>query len=238
MTSLGAAAGPFTAARAFPLVNSPAFPVESRGTCSMNILSLIAAGAALAGAPAAAEAAAQPAAHDARVPPAAAQPAPVHFIAPPPIRQIVDAQLGARYAASEREAIARCATAALAEGAILYGVNGYAGTAGYAGYVGAYRPGEVGVPGFPGIATNMRVSAITDVQRRSDGMRVKGLIDSGVDYRGGYGGQAYQGAGGGGQPYATRHPSNNDLVFRCNLDPAGLVTSMHVERHTTTYRRF
>ena len=41
-----------------------------------------------------------------------------------------------------------------------------------------------------------------------------------------------------GQPYATRHPSNNDLSFRCNLDLAGLVTSMHVERHTTTYRRY
>ena len=163
---------------------------------------------------------------------------PVPFIAPAPIREVVDKQLGARYGASDKEAVARCVTAALAEGAILYGVNGYAGTDGYAGYVGAYRPGAAGVPGFPGIATTMRVSAITAVQRRSDGMRVKGLIDSGVDYRGGYRGEAYQGAGVGGQPYATRHPSNNDLAFRCNLDTAGLVTSMHVERHTTTYRRF
>lgn len=84
----------------------------------------------------------------------------------------------------------------------------------------------------------MRVSSITDVQRRADGIRVKGLIDSGVIYRGGYGGQAYQGPGNGGEPYVTAHPSNNDLVFRCNLDKAGLVTSMHVERHTTTYRRY
>jgi hypothetical protein len=197
----------------------------------MNILSLIAAGAAIA-------AAAQPTADESGASAAAPQPAPAPFIAPPPIRQIVDQQLGTRYAASEREAVARCATAALAEGAILYGVNGYAGTDGYAGYAGAYRPGAAGVPGFPGIATTMRVSAITDVQRRSDGMRVKGLIDSGVDYRGGYGGQAYQGAGVGGQPYATRHPSNNDLAFRCNLDPAGLVSGLHVERHTTTYRRY
>jgi hypothetical protein len=169
---------------------------------------------------------------------ASPRPAPVPFIAPPPVRQVVDQQLGTRYAASEKQAVARCVTAALAEGAILYGVNGYAGTEGYAAYAGAYRPGAAGVPGFPGIATDMRVSAITDVQRRSDGMRVKGLIDSGVDYRGGYGGDAYQGAGAGGQPYATRHPSNNDLIFRCNLDTAGLVTSLHVERHTTTYRRY
>jgi hypothetical protein len=183
-------------------------------------------------------AAAQPASQNSRAPATAPQPAPAPFIAPPPIRQIVDQQLGPRYAASEKEAVARCVSAALAQGAILYGVNGYAGTEGYAAYVGAYRPGAAGVPGFPGIATHMRVTSITDVQRRSDGMRVKGFIDSGVDYRGGYGGEAYQGAGPGGQPYATLHPSNNDLAFRCNLDTAGLVTSMHVERHTTTYRRY
>ena len=200
----------------------------------MNILSLIAASTAVAAA--APVTSAQPVTQDSRAP--AAQPAPAAFIAPPPIRQIVDQQLGARYAASEREAVARCATAALAEGAILYGVNGYAGTAGYAGYAGAYRPGTAGVPGFPGVAATMRVSAITAVQRRSDGMRVKGLIDSGVDYRGGYGGQAYQGAGTGGQAYATRYPSHNDLSFRCNLDNRGIVTSMRVDRNTTTYRRF
>ena len=171
---------------------------------------------------------------------AAAQPLPPPppFVAPAPIREIVDQRLGARYGASDKEAVARCVTAALAQGAILYGVNGYAGTEGYAGYVGAYRPGAADVPGFPGIATTMRVTAITAVQRRSDGMRVKGLIDSGVDYRGGRGGAAYQGPGPGGEPYAKLHPSNNDLAFRCNLDTAGLVTSMHVERHTTTYRRF
>ena len=163
--------------------------------------------------------------------------APPPFVAPPLVQQVVDAKLGARYAATDRQAVARCATAALAEGAILYGVNGYAGTAGYAGYVGAYRPGPTGVPGFPGIVAKMRVSSITDVQRRPDGMRVKGLIDSGADYRD-HAGHAYQGAGAGGQPYATAHPSNDDLSFRCNLDAAGLVTSMHVERHTTTYRRY
>jgi hypothetical protein len=194
----------------------------------MKTYSALIALAAIAGA--SAPAAAQPA--------IAPQPLPAPFIAPPPIREIVDQQLGARYGASDKEAVARCVTAALAQGAILYGVNGYAGTEGYAGYAGAYRPGAEGVPGFPGVAATMRVSAITAVQRRWDGMRVKGLIDSGVVYRGGYGSQAYQGAGSGGQAYATRNPSNNDLVFRCNLDTAGLVSSMHVERHTTTYRRY
>lgn len=202
----------------------------------MNILSLIAATTVLAGvsaslsAQAMSQSIAAPARRDLM--------APAPFVAPAPIREIIDRQLGARYGASDREAIARCVTAALAQGAILYGVNGYAGTEGYAAYVGAYRAGAVGVPGFPGVAATMRVSAITDVQRRADGIRVKGLMDSGVDYRGPSGGQAYQGSGAGGQPYALLHPSHNDLSFRCNLDTAGLVTSMHVERHTTTYRRY
>jgi hypothetical protein len=165
-------------------------------------------------------------------------PAPPPFVAPPLVRQLVDQHLGPRYGASDKEAVARCVAAALAQGTILYGVNGYAGTEGYAAYVGAYRPGAAGVPGFPGIPTAMRVSAITDVQRRANGMRVKGLIDSGVTYRGGRGGAAYQGPGPGGEPYAKLHPSNNDLSFRCNLDTLGLVTSIQVERHTTTYRRY
>ena len=181
---------------------------------------------------------AQPLGQDSAATPSRPSAPPAAFVPPPPIREIVDRQLGPDYGASDREAVARCITAALAQGAILYGVNGYAGTEGYAAYVGDYRPGAAGVPGFPGVPATMRVSAITDVQRRSDGMRVKGLIDSGVDYRGRYNGQAYQGPGSGGEAYALRHPSNNDLVFRCNLDKDGLVSSMHVERHTTTYRRY
>ena len=89
-----------------------------------------------------------------------------------PVREIVDRQLGARYGASDREAVARCVTAALAQGAILFGVNGYAGTKGYAAYVGAYRPGRwPAFPAFPVVAATMRVSAITDVQRRAGGGR-------------------------------------------------------------------
>src|SRR6476661_9373827 len=106
----------------------------------MKILFLIAAGAALAGA------SARTAAQENPDPAAAPQSAPAPFIAPAPIREVVDQQLGARYGANDKEAVARCVTAALAEGAILYGVNGYAGTDGYAGYAGAYRPGAAGVP--------------------------------------------------------------------------------------------
>ena len=192
----------------------------------MKTYSALIALAAIAGAPA----------------PAAAQtayPSPQPPIAQSPIARVVDALLGNRFrAVGDRAAASRCAGAALAQAAVLYGVNGYAGSDGYAGYTGAYRPGATGVPGYPGVAATMRLSAITDVQRLSNGMRVKGLIDSGVDYLGGYGGEAYQGAGTGGQAYATRYPSHNDLSFRCNLDSSGLVTSMRVDRNTTTYRRY
>jgi hypothetical protein len=155
-----------------------------------------------------------------------------------PIQSIIDSLLGNRYDGSDRQAVSQCASAAMTQATAQYGENGYAGSDGYAGYAGAYRAGASGVPGYPGIATSMRVSAITAVQRSSDGMRVKGLIDSGVDYRGGYGGQAYQGAGAGGQAYATRYPRHDDLSFRCNLDNRGIVTSMHVDRNNATYRRF
>lgn len=195
----------------------------------MNRYFLLAAAAAIAGASA----------------PAAGQTpdpypqSPIDPAAPNALAQVIDGLLGKSYpAAADRAGVLRCASAALAHAALLYGINGYAGSNGYAGYVGAYRPGAVGVPGYPGVVATMRLSAITHVQRRWDGMRVKGLIDSGVDYLGGQGGQAYQGAGPGGQAYATRYPSHNDLSFRCNLDPHGIVTSMHVDRNTTTYRRF
>jgi hypothetical protein len=155
-----------------------------------------------------------------------------------PIQSIIDGLLGNRYNGTDRQAVSQCASAAMTQATTQYGENGYAGSDGYAGYAGAYRPGAIGVPGYPGIATSMRVSAITAVQRRSDGMRVKGLIDSGVHYRGGYGGQAYQGAGAGGQAYAARYPRHDDLSFRCNLDNRGIVTSMRVDRNNATYRRF
>jgi hypothetical protein len=155
-----------------------------------------------------------------------------------PIQSLIDSLLGNGYNVTDRQAVSQCASAAMTQATAQYGRNGYAGSDGYAGYAGAYRPGASGVPGYPGIATSMRVSAITAVQRRSSGMRVKGLIDSGVNYRGGYGGQAYQGAGAGGQAYATRYPRHDDLSFRCNLDNRGIVTSMRVDRNNATYRRF
>jgi hypothetical protein len=64
----------------------------------------------------------------------------------------------------------------------------------------------------------MRVTAITDVRRRSNGLRVSGLMSSG----GGYGGQyGYQNRG-----YAT-----GDVSFRCNVDNRGQVTNIRIGRN-------
>src|SRR5206468_5813802 len=90
-----------------PVMNSPAFPVESRGPPMTN-LSLIAAATALA--TLSASTSAQPTGQPIGQPIGRnnvahiAAPAPVPFVAPAPIREIVDRQLGGRYGASDREA--------------------------------------------------------------------------------------------------------------------------------------
>jgi hypothetical protein len=62
-------------------------------------------------------------------------------------------------------------------------------------------------------ASTMRVTAITDVQRRNNGLRVTGLMSSP------YGGQyAYQNRG-----YAAQQ-----LRFRCNVDYRGAVTNIRI----------
>jgi hypothetical protein len=72
----------------------------------------------------------------------------------------------------------------------------------------------------------MRVTAITDVQRRQNGLRISGLLDS----RSGYPphGQAY---GYQNQGYAA----TGDLSFRCNVDYRGAVTNVRIRR-ADTYR--
>lgn len=151
-----------------------------------------------------------------------------------PVSKVIDQLLGEWYPPSDHQAVSVCASAALNQAAAKFRVNGYSGySGGYTGYAGANRPGASRYPVNPG----MRVTALTDVRRGGDGLRVKGLIDSGMT-QGAFGARAYQGVGTGGQPYADRNPTANDLSFRCNVDPAGRITSLRVERNTTTYRRY
>ena len=75
---------------------------------------------------------------------------------------IIDQLLGNRYNVSDRQAIGRCASAALQRALGRY-PNGYA-------------------QGYPGYNRGLRVTAITDVQRRSNGLRVRGMLGGGMRY--------------------------------------------------------
>ncbi|MGE5562805.1 MAG: hypothetical protein ACM3ZV_05775 [Bacillota bacterium] len=137
-----------------------------------------------------------------------------------PIQQIVDQLLGNRYNVTDRQAVSRCAAAATAQAQNQYRTQGYGGY-GYGYQQQGYQQGFA--------APSMRVTAITDVQRRSGGLRVKGLISTGYGGYGGYGSQyGYQN-----QAYGA-----GDLSFRCNVDYRGSVTNVRLSRNTGTYRRY
>ena len=135
------------------------------------------------------------------------------------IGQIIDQLLGNRYNVNDRSAVSRCAGAAVAQAQARYRPNGY--NQGYNQGYGYQGQGYAYGQGY----NNIRVTAITNVERRSNGLRVRGLLDSGM-YRGqGYGGYGNQG-------YAT-----GDLTFRCNVDYRGYVSGVKIERNTA-YRRY
>jgi hypothetical protein len=132
-----------------------------------------------------------------------------------PVTDIIDQLLGNRYSVSDRQAVRQCARAAVSQAAAQYGGGGY----GNGGYDQGYNRGYGG---------GLRVTAITDVQRRPYGLRVSGLMSA----RGGYGGQyGYdQGYGYQNQGYAA-----GQLSFRCNVDYRGAVTGLRI-RPANAYR--
>ena len=87
-------------------------------------------------------------------------------------------------------------------------------------------------------AVSMRVTAITEVERRQNGLRVSGILDSRGGYQA-YGQQpygnayGYQGQGYQGQGYAAQ----GDLTFRCNVDYRGAVTNVRIRRNQAAYNR-
>jgi hypothetical protein len=107
------------------------------------------------------------------------------------VGSIIDQLIGNRYNVSDRRAIQSCASAAL-----LRAVNRYPN-----GYAQAY----------PGYNSRLRVTAITDVQRRSNGVRVRGMLGGGMRY--GYGRDPYGSA---------------DISFRCDVDYAGYVRDVRL----------
>ena len=131
--------------------------------------------------------------------------------------QVIGQLLGNRYNVTDRQAISRCANAAMVEAQNRY--RGYAYGQGYGGYPPGYAYGQ-------GIAApNLRVTAITDVERRYNGLRVRGLIGTG--YGGGYNQYGYD----------YRDRGYGDLSFRCTVDYRGYVSDVRVSRNGD-YRRY
>lgn len=138
------------------------------------------------------------------------------------VGQVIDSLLGNRYNVTDRTAVSQCASAAMAQAAAQYrgGYNGYNNNGYNNGYGQGYNQSYNGYG-------NARVTAITNVERRSNGLRVSGMLDSGNRYRGGYGNQYANGYAGG----------TGDLTFRCNVDYRGAVTNVRV-RPANGYRGY
>jgi len=119
-----------------------------------------------------------------------------------PVTDIIDSLLGNRYNVTDRQAVRQCTNAATAQAGQQYG--------------GGYNRGA------------MRVTSITEVQRRGNGLRVSGTMSSaygasgyGQGYQNGYG---YQNRGYGGG-YAGQAVS-----FRCDVAYNGAVTGIRIGR--------
>lgn len=137
------------------------------------------------------------------------------------LSQIIGQMLGNRYSVSDRTAVQQCAGAAMSQASAQYQPrNAYRQPSGYnQGYSSnqGYNP-----------AAMMRVTAITNVERRRSGLRVSGLLDSQAGYP--PHGQAYG-------YHSQGHAATGDLSFRCNVDYRGAVTDVRVRRNTTANRR-
>ena len=133
------------------------------------------------------------------------------------IGQIIDQLLGNRYNVTDRTAVSQCAAAAVTQAQYQYRGNAYGynhqgyGQQGY-GQQGYGYPNQGYGQGFA--APAMRVTAITDVQRRNNGLRVTGTMSSG------YGGQ-----------YAYQNRGYGEVGFRCNVDYRGAVTNVRIGRN-------
>jgi hypothetical protein len=130
------------------------------------------------------------------------------YAAQDPISQVINSLLGNRYNVTDRQAVGRCASAAMNQAAAQYG-SGYGGQDPRYGQ--QYGQGYNRYP-------QLRVTSITDVQRRTNGLRVTGTMGSG--HSGQYGGQ---------QGYQDR--GYGDVSFRCNVDYRGQVTNIRINRN-------
>ena len=111
------------------------------------------------------------------------------------IGDAIDVLIGKRYKVSDREAIRACGWAAVEKAEDRYR--------------GDFRTQPVAYKGHRG---HVRVAAITDVQRRASGVRVRGLLDTA---RWGYRDGRY----------------GADLSFRCDTNRRGRVADVRLDRN-------
>jgi hypothetical protein len=123
------------------------------------------------------------------------------------IGQVIDNLLGNRYSVNDRGAVSRCADAAVNEAVRIYRPYLRQGYERYQGYSGGW--------GY----NNIRVTAVTSVERRSSGLRVRGLLDSGLRY-----GMYNPGI------IDPRYAGQGDLTFRCTVDYRGYVSDLRIRR--------
>ena len=143
------------------------------------------------------------------------------------VGQIIGQLLGNRYNVSDRTAVTQCATAATAQASAQY--RGYG--QGYPGH--GYQGQAYAGQGYNQAYNQARVTAITDVKRTGNSLRVKGLIATGMNHGGAYADQRYASD--------PRYAQAADLSFRCNVDYRGAVTNVRLYRNagaTGNYRRY
>ncbi len=114
------------------------------------------------------------------------------------LQGVIDSLLGNRYNVTDRRAVRRCSDAALDEAIDEFGPR---------------RRNRADRRDWRN--HQMRVTAITEVERRPTGLRVRGLIDSGLLYA---------------LP-ARRASRGSDLLFRCNIDYRGRISNVRVDRN-------
>jgi hypothetical protein len=157
---------------------------------------------------------------------------------------------GGRYGAygqgNDRIAVDQCARAAEARVSSDFRAGRYgAYNQGYGNY-GNQAYGNQGYGNQP-YGTNQayaqaRVVGITGVERRSNGLKVSGLLESGSGYPGAYNNQGYGNQPYGNQGYDPRYGNQGygnqgynaqsaDLRFSCRVDYRGRITSLDIKRN-------
>jgi hypothetical protein len=143
----------------------------------------------------------------------------------------------------DRIAVDQCARTAEAQVNSRSRGNVYGGYGGYGGY-----PQGYGQQGY-NQANMARVVGITSVERRQNGLKISGVIDTGMNrgpYAQGYANQGYPNPGypnqgypnqGYGNPYAQQAPYA-DLRFSCRVDYRGYVSNVEIRRNNVQRRGY